>query len=694
MLVHGLSNKKSGYSPVIRKFCFRMQFYSTAGYNALRKFFSNHLPTVRTLQRWLRVVDASPGITQIALDAITEKAQEYKNENKELLVTLVCDEMSIRKHVRYDEHKIRFDGLPTMVNSNQSARKQKKDDSNKVSLAKDALVFMTVGPNFRITVCYELLSGLDAIDRAVLTKEVIRQIDNTGAKVISLTGDGLHANVTVAKLLGANFIENKPYFPRPGQPNERVHIIFDPPHMLKLLRKYFAEQNLHHDTDEIAWEPLIKLAEKQDSDNFSFGNKLSNKHIRYNDAKMNVRLAVQTISNSVADSLEQLCEDGYEDFVGCGKTVRFLRLSYNVFDVMNYGEGKKTNDQYKIPLCTGNIEKIRRLFDEFQQFISGITIKVKRGKSVKRVDGKTQMGFFGLLVNMTSTLNIYEDYVQNGPLDMFYTFQFSQDNLEQYFSLVRDSLGSNINPTRQQFESAYRKLLFFTPHMSGDKQTNCNIGFPDALLEVSSKTYRSESFDVSSVQQNIEILMDYSDLIRAESGLYELHVSALTASRVQFEMSRDIKAQKKISCQNCLQVFNENPKCSDNLIERKQNRGQHIDQPCLSTMNIVLAANEICKIVETADYIDIVSMANAIFTNLEIDSLFEFSDFDTHVHEENPQGNLNHKEQFLLRVVKKYLIMKSKEIAYRIVIEEQTDAIKNRKSRRKTILAGKSHIKK
>lgn len=499
--------------------------------------------------------------------------------------------------------------------------------------------------------------------------------------------------MSVAKHLGADFNENKPYFPRPGQPNERIHIIFDPPHMIKLLRKYFAEQNLHHDNDEMAWELLIKLAEKQDSDNFSFGNKLSQKHIRYNDAKMNVRLAVQTISNGVADALEQLCEDGYENFIGCQKTVKFLRLSDNVFDVMNYGEGKKTNDQYKIPLCAANIEKIRKLFDEFEQFISGITINIKRGKLVKRVDGITQMGFFGLLVNIKSTLNIYEDYVQNGPLDVFHTFQYSQDHIETYFSLVRGSLGSNINPNRQQFESAYRKLLFFTPHISGEK-TNCNIAFPDALLEVSSTTYRSEAFDISSAPQNIEILQDYSDLIVAESGLYELHVSALTASRVQSEMSRDIKARTLISCQNCLQVFDENLKCSDNFIQRKQNRGQHIDQPCLSTMNIVLAANEICKIVESADYIDIVSMANTIFKNLDIDSLYEFSDFDTHAHKEVLRGELYHKNQFILNVVRKYLILKSKEIAYRVVIEEQTEAINKRKSRRKTILAGKSHVKK
>lgn len=695
MLVHGLNSKRSSYSPVIRKFCFRMQFYSNAGYNALRKFFNNHLPTVRTMQRWLRVVDASPGITQIALDAIAEKVQMYKNEGKELLLTVVCDEMSILKHVKYDEQKKTFEGFPTLINSNQSDRR-KINNKDKVPVAKDALVFMAVGPNFRITVCYHLLCGLDAIDRAILTTEVIRQIDNTGAKVISLTGDGLHANVSVAKHLGADFDGNKPYFPRPGHSNERIHIIFDPPHMMKLLRKYFAEQNLNHENDKLNWELLEKLSEKQDADNFSLGNKLSNKHIRYNDSKMNVRLAVQTLSNSVADALEQLCEDGYEDFVACDKTVKFLRLSNNVFDVMNYGEGKTTDDQYKNPLCEANIGKIRKLFDEFEQFVSGITMDVKRGKSVKRVAAKTQIGFFGLLVNIQSTLNIYEDYIQNGPLDVFYTFQYSQDHLETYFSLVRDSLGANINPSQQQFESAYRKLLFFTPHISGDKQTNCNTAFPDALLEVSSATQRLESFDISTGSREIEISVEYPALISAESGQYELHVSALAASNIEFEIFRDIQKRSVLACQHCLQVFNENPKCNDSLIKKKQDRGQHINQPCLSTMNIVLASNEVCKIVESADYIDIVSMTKAIFKSLDIGSLYEFSDFKTHVHKEVPIQNthLDHKEQFVFKLVEKYLKMKSKEISAKIVIEEQTEAENKRKSRRKTILAGKSHVKK
>lgn len=152
--------------------------------------------------------------------------------------------------------------------------KQEKD-SDKLPLIKDALVFMAVGDDFRIAVAYELLCGMKAVDRAILTKEVIRRIDLTGAKVISLTSDGLPANISVAKKLGADWKKNKTHFPRPGCPSEKIYIIFDPSHMMKLLRKYLAENDLCYEKEELKWDYLKLLADKQDSDNFSITKKLT-----------------------------------------------------------------------------------------------------------------------------------------------------------------------------------------------------------------------------------------------------------------------------------------------------------------------------------------------------------------------------------------------------------------------------------
>lgn len=216
------------FSPAVRKFCYRTQFQSSAAYNELRKFFGNRLPTRRTLQKWLRCVDSSPGITEAALDAIREKVREEKEKGKELHLCLMSDDVAIRKHVTWNTTNELFHGFPT-ITSTSKKRKQKK-----LSVAKEALVFMAVGSDFKIPIAYFYLDGLDAVDRAILTKEVIRVAKSTEAIVISLTGDGLFANISCTKLLGANFDANKPFFNSPSDPNRRIYIVWDPPHMLKL----------------------------------------------------------------------------------------------------------------------------------------------------------------------------------------------------------------------------------------------------------------------------------------------------------------------------------------------------------------------------------------------------------------------------------------------------------------------------
>lgn len=113
-------------------------------------------------------------------------------------------------------------------------------------------------------------------------------------------------------------------------------------------------------------------------------------------------------------------------------------------------------------------------------------------------------------------------------------------------------------------------------------------------------------------------------------------------------------------------------------------------------MNIVLASNEICKILESAEYIDVGSMNKTIFNYLDIELLYQLSDFSIHVREEmrTEEAVLDHKMKFVSSLLLKYMNMKSKQISYRITIEEQNEEIKRRKSRKTAILTGKSRYKK
>lgn len=694
-----LMNRSKGdctkYSPSMRKFCLRMQFHSSAAYKELRQFFGNRLPTVRTLQRWLRSIDLSPGITQLALDTIAEKAQSYRQENKQLHLCVISDEISIRKHVSWNANKPSFEGFATVTNSTNND----EDTRQAVPVAIDCLVFMAVGQDFKIPVAFFFLAGLNATDRASLTQEVIRSIDTTGARVISLTSDGLRANVTVANLLGADFESDKPYFPRPCNRQQCIYVIFDVPHMLKLVRKHFASGKLYHEEDQLQWKFLETLAKLQDKGNFELGNKLSQKHIDWKNTPMSVRLAVETFSNSVADTLEQLCEDGYEEFIGCEKTAEAIRKFNNIFDIMNYAKGKKTNNLFKQTLCETTINHFKPFFEEFREFLDQINTEVEhtvgKGRNKSRVTKKRNvmssnafMGFFGFKHNITSTLGIYKDFVQNGPLDSFDIFQYSQDHLETYFSLIRSSLGSNNNPTVQQFKTAYRKLLVCSPYLFRDR-TNCAIGNTE-ILTVSSAEHRTQALDNYTNNYNtimrtraIELELDYMTMITEEKGPYENHMFAYLASTIEMNIIKKLNKNHVSGCQDCLRVFAENSKINDDYVAKKMIHDQKIAQPSSSTVDVVVCAEKVLSYLQE-QHVPFEISCKTIFDILDINTLYDSSNFNGH----DQRGSATHKEMFIYDIIQELMHMKSNKIGMRITTEERGETIARRLERRNIILAG------
>ncbi|XP_055326209.1 uncharacterized protein LOC129580037, partial [Sitodiplosis mosellana] len=688
-LIHPMMVRNS-YLPSVRKFCLRMVFHSTAAYNALRNFFNNNLPAHRTIQRWLHCIDATPGITQMALDAITKKVEEYTDRNKQLYLCIIHDEMSMKQHVAWSENENLFKGFATTTNAS--------NEGKRLPVAKDVLVYMAVGPDFRIAVAYFLLNGLEGIDRAVLSKEVIRSVENTGAVVISLTGDGLSANITSYEFLGSDFKSKKPYFPSPTHPEREIYIIYDPPHMLKIIRKDFSTRKLYHKDELLNWNLLSLLAAKQDGDNFGLGNQLTQRHhINWNISPMTVRYAAETMSNSVADALEQLCEDKYADFEKCESTVQLIRLCNNVFDALNYGEGKKTNNQFKQPICESTLPAFLKLFEEFRKFVDEISIEIvnKNGTSMKRSissyffkKSNKFVGFCGFLQNMISVIGIYTDYMTSPESpDKFFTFQFSQDSLETYFSLIRSSLGASSNPNAQQFMSAYRKLLICMPHMSS-KHTNCNYFDVSNILTVPSTQMLSTPLHIEVIRaKEIEIDTDYQTLITAEMDPYENHIIAYVSSNIEASIMRKIKAQSVSACQDCLAVFTENNKISDSFIARKNQSGELLAQPCCSTQNIILVCEAVCKILQEKAHVEHKVVTKTIFNCLDIEDLYQSTLFST--HHDKLDNDLSHKDKFIFDIVLEYMRMKSMNIGRRITDEEWLESMKRRKARRTKIVTGR-----
>lgn len=162
------------------------------------------------------------------------------------------------------------------------------------------------------------ITTLIAEEKAIMIATIIKTLTNIGIRVVSLTSDGLCTNPAAYEILGANGDEMdavSPYFRNP-ETDEKVYVIYDIPHMLKLVRNCLGDKLILRDKFNrlIEWKFIERLYRSKKSDLVS--HKLTKKHIDFDGNKMNVTLAAQTISNSVAKSIEISASKGDKLFKG------------------------------------------------------------------------------------------------------------------------------------------------------------------------------------------------------------------------------------------------------------------------------------------------------------------------------------------------------------------------------------------
>jgi len=100
-----------------------------------------------------------------------------------------------------------------------------------------------------------------------------------------------------------------------------VYAFYDPPHMLKLIRNAWNNKRviLNSKSEEINWKYIEQLYEIEQEERLRLGTKLTIRHVHFHSEVMNVRLAVQTLSNSVADALSYLTKSN-DRFLIAGPT--------------------------------------------------------------------------------------------------------------------------------------------------------------------------------------------------------------------------------------------------------------------------------------------------------------------------------------------------------------------------------------
>lgn len=142
---------------------------------------------------------------------------------------------------------------------------------------------------------------------------------------------------------------------------------------------------------------------------------------------MNVKITAETISNSVADVLEQLQNDEYEEFQETEPTVEFLRIFNDLFDILNFSSKSRRNKKYKQAICEETTDIIFPFLEQAEKYIADLQIESQMKKGLVRkpiLNSSARMGFFGYKMDIISSRGIYHDLVKMGSLDVFYSIKF------------------------------------------------------------------------------------------------------------------------------------------------------------------------------------------------------------------------------------------------------------------------------
>lgn len=152
----------------------------------------------------------------------------------------------------------------------------------------------------------------------------------SGIKIRNITFDGLAINIAMCELLGADLDVASPmfqsFFANPLN-NEKIYIILDPCHMEKLVRNTLANKKVifNNKNEKIEWkffELLYSCSREYDMKT----HKITKKHLQWKRNAMNVRLAGETMSQSVANSFKYLSEQNHPDFQNVGASIEFIQI--------------------------------------------------------------------------------------------------------------------------------------------------------------------------------------------------------------------------------------------------------------------------------------------------------------------------------------------------------------------------------
>lgn len=496
----------------------------------------------------------------------------------------------------------------------------------------------------------------------------------------------------MCRKLGANLdvydINFNPSIQNPFD-ESRIYLMLDPSHMEKLMRNLLGNKGVLFDQNdrEIKWDYFVEL-EKLSTNGSMLMHKLTRKHIEFKQNKMNVRIAVETFSESVGDSIKMLRENNHPFFVNSESTTDFVYMMDKLFNILNsrYICDSRHKNIFKNALSEINKSEICSFIEKSIEYFIGLKVKRTAGKrNGRRISEKIPIlktvnftPVLGFVMCLTNLKRMYAEYIENGLMKEIRTYGFSQDHLEILHAKIRSRNGHNNNPTVMQFKGAYRRLLC-NLDIKPSRWSNCAI-FDTFDPETTDFSPQSNVYFISSRRPKLDVMNDevfqrnlenQQDEISMELGqMYELegfernhhlfggYVGASLAYAA-YIIEKRIES-RTFHCDCCKLVFSENEKLCERSIQMIESK-----RPCVSTFYICKIIDKVMslwkpKCFENHRDRDFRVLYYMAFQEINFENVYPLSDFKN--HEE-------HKFHLVKCIVQQFINIKTSQICKQISLD-------------------------
>jgi len=228
-----------------KKFALSLYYNSPKGYTFMKKFLC--LPTVRSLRRWLQNLNVACGINDNILEVL--KCKLSSSPLSDRAVSIVFDEMSIKKFISYNSQNDMFSGYEDFGDL---------IDSKNILHCNQALVIMlkAIKHSWKQSIGYFFSSGpISGVKLKTIISSTIQKISSINLLPKVIICDQGTNNQQLRKLFGVTI--NEPWI---TYENNKIFFMYDTLHLLKSLksvRNNFKKYSFKHQNEIYSWTDIV-----------------------------------------------------------------------------------------------------------------------------------------------------------------------------------------------------------------------------------------------------------------------------------------------------------------------------------------------------------------------------------------------------------------------------------------------------